>query len=65
VRWDAQGQQEVLGVHQYGNHFDDPSHPHFQSQVDDFVSETLHEALFDTEKRQPFVERRYRVSSSY
>ena len=65
VRWDAQGQQEVLGVHQYGNHFDDPSHPHFQSQVNDFVNETLHEALFDAEKRQPFVERRYRVSSSY
>ena len=62
VRWDAQGRQDVQGVHQYGNHFDDPNHPHYQSQVEDFTQEILHEALFTAARRAPFVERRYKVS---
>lgn len=64
VRWDSDGEQHVLGVHQYGNHFDDLTHPHAQSQVHDFVNEVMHKTLFDADERAPFVERRYQVSGA-
>ena len=61
VRWDANGHQSILGVHQYGNHFDDPSNPHYHDQTKDYVNEILHPALFDHRTRGPMVESRYTV----
>jgi len=63
VRWDSAGEQHVLGVHQYGNHFDDLAHPHAQSQVQDFVQEIMHKTLFDSTDRAGFIERQYTVTS--
>lgn len=63
VRWNTAGEQSVLGVHQYGNHFDTPEHPHYLDQAQDFANETLHPVLFSAAQREPLVERRYRVST--
>lgn len=64
VRWDSTGQQDVLGVHQYGNHFDDPSHPHYQDQVRDYVAEKLHPVLFTAEQRQGAIAKTYTVTQT-
>lgn len=64
VRWDQAGNQNVLGVHQYGNHFDDLSHPHAQNQVQDFVDEVMHKPLFQSSERAGYIERRYTVTGS-
>ena len=64
VRWDANGEQSILGTHQYGNHFDDPEHPHYHDQAEDFANEILHPALFERSQRAPQVTRRYTVSAA-
>lgn len=61
VRWDAYGAQSIQGIHQYGNHFDDPNHPHYHDQTQDYVNEVLHPALFRKQDRAPMVEQRYTV----
>jgi penicillin amidase/acyl-homoserine-lactone acylase len=63
VRWDAKGEQSILGVHQYGNHFDDPENPHYHDQAKDFTDEVLHPALFQRAARESLVKRSYRIIS--
>lgn len=63
VRWDVNGEQHIRGIHQYGNHFDDPEHPHYHDQAEDFSNEIMHPALFRHKDRAPLVESRYSVSS--
>ena len=62
VRWDREGKQTVQGVHQYGNHFDDPVNPHYHDQAEDFANEVMHPTLFSQSEREPLIERRYTVS---
>lgn len=64
VRWDNAGEQQVLGIHQYGNHFDDLKHPHAQSQVQDFVDEVMHTVLFNREERAGKLDQSYTISES-
>ena len=63
VRWDGNGDQSILGTHQYGNHFDNPDHPHYLDQAEDFANEILHAALFSDLDREPLVESRYLIRS--
>ena len=63
VRWDAEGNQSVTGVHQYGDQFDNQDDPHYHDQAEDFAAERMHPALFDKAAREATVERRYRISS--
>jgi acyl-homoserine-lactone acylase len=62
VRWDSDGRQWIRGVHQYGNHFDNPDDPHYHDQAEDFANEIMHPALFDPKDRAAMIERRYTVS---
>ncbi|MEL0038899.1 MAG: penicillin acylase family protein, partial [Halieaceae bacterium] len=62
VRWDTDGRQWIQGVHQYGNHFDNPDDPHYHDQAEDFANEIMHPALFDAKDRAAMIERRYTVS---
>ena len=64
VRWDANGEQSILGVHQYGNHFDNPENPHYHDQAKDFSDEVLHPALFQRAVRESSVKRSNRIISS-
>ena len=64
IRWDAEGNQQVLGVHPYGSNMSDPTSPHYLDQAADFATETLHLALLREVERAPVVERRYRVTSA-
>ena len=62
VRWDREGKQTIQGVHQYGNHFDDPENPHYHDQAEDFANEVMHPTLFSQSEREPLIERRYTVT---
>ncbi len=60
VSWDAQGQQKVRGVHQYGAATLNQSSVHYDDQAQDYVDEVLHDPLFDAQLRADKIKRRYR-----
>ena len=60
VSWDAEGVQEIRGVHQFGAATLDTGSPHYADQTEDYVAEILHDPLFDPELRKDNLVRRYR-----
>ena len=60
LSWDAEGNQKVRGIHQYGAATLDKSSPHYADQAQDYVDEVLHDPLFDDELRADKTIRRYR-----
>ena len=64
IRWTPDGEQRVLGTHQYGNDMTNPDSPHYLDQAEDYTNEILHEPRFTAESRQGHVSQRYTVSSN-
>ncbi len=64
IRWTPDGEQRVLGTHQYGNDMTNPDSPHYLDQAEDYTNEILHEPRFTEESRQGHVSQRYTVSSN-
>jgi len=62
IRWSADGEQTVLGVHQYGSNMQDPDSPHYLDQAEDFANESPHTPRFDIDPRKGDSQRRYRVA---
>ncbi|MGB2360253.1 MAG: penicillin acylase family protein, partial [Porticoccaceae bacterium] len=60
LSWDAEGQQKVRGIHQFGAATLDENSPHYADQAQDYVDEVLHDPLFDAEKRATKIQRSYR-----
>ena len=60
VSWDKDKKQKVLGIHQFGSATLDENSPHYADQALDFANEILHDPLFDANKRQQKLDRRYR-----
>lgn len=60
LSWDANGQQKIRGVHQFGSATLDTTSPHYDDQAQDYVDEVLHDPLFDAALRAPLIKRRYR-----
>ena len=60
VSWDAEGEQKVRGIHQYGAATLDETSAHYADQAQDYVDEVLHDPLFDAQLRADKIERRYR-----
>jgi penicillin amidase/acyl-homoserine-lactone acylase len=60
LSWDAEGNQKVRGIHQFGAATLDESSPHYADQAQDYVDEVLHDPLFDAEKRATKIQRSYR-----
>ena len=60
LSWDAEGQQKVRGIHQFGAATLDETSPHYADQAQDYVDEVLHDPLFDAEKRATKIQRSYR-----
>jgi penicillin amidase/acyl-homoserine-lactone acylase len=63
IRWTPDGEQKLLGTHQYGNDMTNPESPHYLDQAEDYTNEILHEPLYTTDSRKGRVERRYTVRS--
>ena len=59
LAWDAEGNQKVRGIHQFGSATEDPSSIHYADQTQDYADELLHDPLFDPERRAPHIKRRY------
>lgn len=60
LSWDAEGQQKVRGIHQFGAATLDETSPHYADQAQDYVDEVLRDPLFDDEKRATKIQRSYR-----
>jgi penicillin amidase/acyl-homoserine-lactone acylase len=63
IRWMPDGEQKVLGTHQYGNDMTNPGSPHYLDQAEDYTNEILHAPLFTTESRRGRITKRYTVRS--
>ena len=63
IRWMPDGEQKVLGTHQYGNDMTDRGSPHYLDQAEDYTNEILHAPLFTTESRRGRITKRYTVRS--
>ena len=59
LSWDAEGQQKVRGIHQFGAATLDETSPHYADQAQDYVDEVLRDPLFDDEKRATKIQRSY------
>ncbi len=64
IRWAADGQQTVLGVHQYGANMVDPNSPHYLDQAEDYANEVMHKPLYNAADRASRIESRYIVSDT-
>lgn len=60
LSWDANGEQKVRGIHQFGAATLDKTSPHYADQAQDYVDEILHDPLFNAAIRADKIERRYR-----
>lgn len=60
LSWDANGEQKVRGIHQFGAATLDKTSPHYADQAQDYVDEVLHDPLFNAAIRADKIERRYR-----
>ncbi len=60
ITWDQDGQQQVLGVHQFGSATLDPQSPHYADQVQAYVDEQLHPAPFTESEVEAALLRSYR-----
>ncbi len=60
VAWDAEGQLNVEGVHQFGSATLDEASPHYSDQALDYANEVLHAPLFDEASLQQNLLRAYR-----
>lgn len=60
LSWDADGEQKIRGIHQYGAATLDKTSPHYADQAQDYVDEVLHDPLFNAAIRADKIERRYR-----
>jgi len=63
IRWTPDGEQKVLGTHQYGNDMTDPTSPHYLDQAEDYTNEILHEPLFTADSRRGRITKQYTVRS--
>ena len=63
IRWMPDGEQKVLGTHQYGNDMTDPASPHYLDQAEDYTNEILHEPLFTADSRRGRITKQYIVRS--
>lgn len=63
IRWSADGEQTVLGVHQYGSNMQDPDSPHYLDQAEDFANEVPHPVHIDINRAEGDGERRYRIAA--
>ena len=63
IRWMPDGEQKVLGTHQYGNDMTDPASPHYLDQAEDYTNEILHEPLFTSDSRRGRITKQYTVRS--
>ena len=63
IRWMPDGEQKVLGTHQYGNDMTDPASPHYLDQAEDYTNEILHEPLFTADSRRGRITKQYTVRS--
>ncbi|MED5539876.1 MAG: hypothetical protein VX819_04985, partial [Pseudomonadota bacterium] len=57
------GEQKLLGTHQYGNDMTDPASPHYLDQAEDYANEILHEPLFTADSRRGRITKQYTVRS--
>ncbi len=62
IQWAADGEQTVLGVHQYGANMVDSASPHYLDQAEDYANEVMHNPLYKASDRADRIERRYIVS---
>ena len=60
VSWDAEGHQQISGVHPFGSATLDDQSAHFSDQAADFVNESPHPVLFDDALRATQPRHRYR-----
>ena len=60
LSWDANGNQKVRGIHQFGAATLDETSVHYADQAEDYVNEILHDPLYDAQLRADKIERRYR-----
>ncbi len=63
IRWMPDGEQKVLGTHQYGNDMTDRASPHYLDQAEDYTNEILHEPLFTANSRRGRITKQYTVRS--
>ena len=63
IRWMPDGEQKLLGTHQYGNDMTDPASPHYLDQAEDYANEILHEPLFTADSRRGRITKQYTVRS--
>jgi penicillin amidase/acyl-homoserine-lactone acylase len=63
IRWMPDGEQKLLGTHQYGNNMTDPASPHYLDQAEDYANEILHEPLFTADSRRGRITKQYTVRS--
>ena len=63
IRWMPDGEQKLLGTHQYVNDMTDPASPHYLDQAEDYANEILHEPLFTTDSRRGRITKQYTVRS--
>jgi acyl-homoserine-lactone acylase len=51
IEWSAEGQQTVLGTHQYGSQMTNPASPHYLDQAEAFAMEITRSPGFDPQDR--------------
>ncbi len=59
VRWDAQGEQSVQGIHQFGSAVLDEDSPHYDDQAAAFAEEALRSPLFEESELEANLARSY------
>jgi acyl-homoserine-lactone acylase len=59
VSWDAQGNQSIRGTHHFGSATLDPQSPHYADQAEAFAGEQLRDPLFDPDRLEANIARRY------
>jgi len=51
IEWTADGEQSVLGTHQYGSQMTNPKSPHYLDQAEAFSMERMRSPGFRAENR--------------
>ena len=51
IEWRADGEQKVLGIHQYGSQMTNPKSPHYLDQAEAFSMERMRSPGFRAENR--------------
>lgn len=51
IEWSAEGNQTILGTHQYGSQMTDPASPHYLDQAEAFSMEVVRSPGFHSKNR--------------